>query len=508
MRWRSFIPGLAVVSALVVSSCSSDGAASSAATPTTPSGTSQPATTPAATTSAATTTEAPNTEAPTTATTSAPAIATSATCPDGAPSAIICLTVAVPVDPAVADGPTLDLAVTVRRANDTTWTSPVLSILGTTPSYPWTDPNAATVFDGHDVIWVDQRGAGRSEGVTTCPDLPKFAGEIRTANLGSDALAALKACFAAAAAGPVPFASIFDHNVVAADIGVVRRALGIDAWALYAGSAGADIALHLVDQEPASVTAIVTRTPTAVGAGGSTNDLAAAFARFVADCAAATECSKAGDLEKAFELTYQRLAVPVTTKSLEPGTGTPIVLDQHALLDSLHSIGSVALATSVATLLPGGVDGSSDEAVATAFATSPIDPFAWPYVGDCQSLDYTHPGLITTADDKAGLFAGYTTHRFCDAIGPLPQYPERAQPASDVPVLVVLPSYDPRSSVTTVKQIFGGFPNTTVIEVPGSVDPIQQLRECFFATANAFLADPTGSVDSGCLTSPAVVTLK
>jgi pimeloyl-ACP methyl ester carboxylesterase len=363
------------------------------------------------------------------------------------------------------------------------------------------------VFPGHDMIWVDQRGAGRSEGVTDCPDLPKYAAEIGTARLGPSAVAAFKECFGRAGQSVVPFASMFDHRAVAADIGSVRQALGIATWALYAGSAGADIALHVVDQDPAAVTAIVSRTPTAVGAGVSANNLAAAFARFAADCAAAPKCKANGDLEQALATAYARLATPVTTKMTEPGTGAPIVLDQRLLLDSMQAIGSVALVNNVPSLLPGAVDGSTDEAVAAAYAGAHPDPFAWAFVSRCQNEDYTWPGLVTTANDRAGIFAAFTIKPFCDAVGPLPQFSPRANPTSTVPVLAVLPSYDPRSSVATVQQAFSGFSNLTIIEVPRTVDPLQQLTQCFYTTANAFLAAPSAPLDASCLTSPAISTL-
>jgi pimeloyl-ACP methyl ester carboxylesterase len=525
MHWRSITPTIGVVITLALTSCSSSTASSTppatsaVATTTTAAGATPPTTgvatttapTTAAPTTAAATTAAPTTAAPTTAAPTTvpapPAVATASTCPDGAPATLTCLTVAVPVDPTAPTGKSINLAVTVRRADPTTWTAPVLSILGTTPIYPWTDPNQSKVFPGHDMIWVDQRGAGRSDGVTDCPDLQTYVAEINTAHLGAPAVAAIKACFANAEKSVVPFATVFDHRTVAADIGTVRRALGISTWALYAGSAGADVALHLVDQEPDTVTAIVTRTPTAVGAGISPNNLAAAFARFAADCAAAPTCKTNGDLQQALATTYARLANPVTSKVTEKVTGVPIVLDQRVLLDSMQSIGSIALAPLVPPRLSAGDVGGSDTAVATAYAEAHIDTYEWVLVAHCQSTDYTFPGLTTTSDDQAGLFKGFTIKPFCDAVGPMPQYPARATPTSKVPVLAVLPSYDPRSSVTTTKQVFSGFADTTIIEVPRIVDPIQQLTDCFYATANAFLAAPGAKLDASCLTSPAVSTL-
>lgn len=509
MRRTTSIATLTVALALTVTACGSS-SSSSGSIPPISSGT----TTPPTTTVVSPTTAAPPSTTPSTipsATTTTVVKATpkpvSSPCPAGAAADLACFKVAVAVDPAAAS-PTLDLAVTVRRANPSAWNKPVLSILGTTPTYPWTDAAAGNVFAGHDVIWVDQRGAGRSDGLTACPDLAKFPAEIQTDNLGPDAVAAFKACFAKANAASMPFASMFDHRIVATDIDTVRRALGIDTWALYAGSAGADIALQLVDIAPASVTALVTRTPTAVGAGVSTNNVADAFDRFTADCAAAPKCATAGDLHKVLTAAYARFATPVTTKVLEDGTGVPIVLDRHTLLAGVQAIGNTAIAPNVPSALTGGVDGTSDEFVARAFQSLPIDAFAWSFVARCQQKDYSNPGLTQTANDHAGIFAEYSTKRFCDAVGPVPQYSARANPTSTVPVLAVLPAYDPRGSVTTTKAIFAGFAHTTIVEVPRIVDPLSQLRDCFYTTANAFLSNPTAPLDATCLTAPAVSTLK
>ena len=271
--------------------------------------------------------------------------------------------------------------------------------------------------------------------------------------------------------------------------------------------AGADIALQLVDHDPASVSAIVSRTPTAVGAGLNPNNLAAGFARFAADCAAATKCKANGDLQQALAKTYARFATPVTTKVTEKVTGVPIVFDQRLLLDSMQTIRDLKFAPLVPGRLAGSVSGATDTVVATAYAEVQVDPWAWTLPTHCQSADYLWPGLVTTSDDQAGIFKAFTNKPFCDAVGPLPQFSPRANPTSSVPVLAVLPSYDIRSSVTTTKLIFGGFANTTIVEVPRIADPLQQLTDCFYATANAFLAAPGEKLDASCLTSPAISTL-
>ena len=364
------------------------------------------------------------------------------------------------------------------------------------------------MFTGHDVVWIDQRGVGRSDGVTDCPDLAKYPVEIQTGNLGKPAVDAFQACFKLAENNAVPFASIFDHGVVAADYSVVRRALGIASWSLYAGSAGADIAVHLVNLEPQTIKAIVTRSPTAVGAGLSPNNLADAFARYAADCAAAPKCAANGDLRAVVAAIYEREKTPIVTKTIEKGTGIAAVLDHQNLFGGIESaMGNVALSPGLPGLLKGIVDGSTDEAVAGAFASYPYDTFAWGFPGNCGDDDYVAPGLVHTESDHAGIFATYSSADVCSQYGPIPKRTVPPKVTSDIPVLAVIPSYDARSSDTTAAAVFAGFSTTTIVDVPRIVDPLTQLTDCFYATANTFLADPAGKLDTSCLTSPAVSTL-
>ncbi len=239
------------------------------------------------------TTNAPTTTAPVPVPTPVPT-----TCPPTAPAGLTCATVAVPVDPSKPSGPTLNVAITMRRADGSSWASPILVLNGTAPNYGSADPRRSTELIGHDLVFIDQRGIGRSDGAVACTGLDKYTAERNELCSGEKAVATFKACLATQTGGPVPVDSIFNHDVVASDIGVVRRALGIDRWSVDAPNGGVDIALRMVSGDPGTVASIATRSPQVVGIGESPNTMADGFDRFAADCAAATTCSANGDLKK------------------------------------------------------------------------------------------------------------------------------------------------------------------------------------------------------------------
>ncbi len=83
------------------------------------------------------------------------------------------------------------------------------------------DPDKPS-FVGHDLIDIDWRGQGRSDGVSTCSGLHDYTGEINTWRLSSAATAAAKACIAKA--DPAQLALVLDHSVFAADVVAVRHA--------------------------------------------------------------------------------------------------------------------------------------------------------------------------------------------------------------------------------------------------------------------------------------------
>lgn len=313
----------------------------------------------------------------------------------------------------------------------------------------------------------------------------------------------MKACLAKATANDVPLRSTIDHSVAAADIVAIRRSLGIDSWMLFTTVGAADIAMHLFKADAAAITAYAARDPYAVGTAGDTTSLAEAFDRFAADCAASPTCATNGDLRAKFAAGLARLKTPITTKTVEKVTGNPGVV-----LDALSTQTGVRFALrtpNFAGLLPGllgGIGtGEADEVVAGFNAsTEAISEPAGVAFG-CQDLGYEFPPLAPAGDDKAGLFAGMTIKRYCDAIGPIPKLDAPPKITSHIPVFVMLSSYESRSSETIAKSLFSGFTNATFVPVPG-VSAAGIKIGCYPTTIAAFFNAPTAPLDASCLSSP------
>ena len=202
---------LAVIASLAFAAtgcASSTGSASSSSPSTAASSTlvvtatSGPATTASSTTSAAPTTTAVTTTTAAVTTTTAPVpkggvpkppagyvqpAATPADCAPGGPGDH-CYTATVPVDPTHPDAGSLKLAVVTRRADPATWTSPVLIFNQQAVSLTFGPPPAPTYFTGHDLVWVDGRGASRSDGAVDCSGLAKLPGQLGTANVAAPGL--------------------------------------------------------------------------------------------------------------------------------------------------------------------------------------------------------------------------------------------------------------------------------------------------------------------------------
>ena len=309
-----------------VSACSS--ANTTTATPTTapPAAATTVAATKVPTTAATTTIAATTTVATTTGKAAAPV---AASCPEGAPTSLACKTVAVALDPAKPDGAKIDLAVTVRQADASKWTSPIV-VAGPVSwaALAYLDP-ATPSFVGHDLIEIDWRGEGRSDGGSAkCPALKDYTGEFNTWRLSSSAATAAKACLAKG--DPAILALQLDHSVSAADVVAVRRALGIDKWMMWAGTGNVDHAMHILKLDGAAVTAFMARDPYVIGTPTTATASAEAFDRFAADCAKSPKCAANGDMKALLAKALDRLKIPVTTKTLDKATPRRLLISARS----------------------------------------------------------------------------------------------------------------------------------------------------------------------------------
>jgi pimeloyl-ACP methyl ester carboxylesterase len=167
-----------------------------------------------------------------------------------------CGKLTVPLDPAAADGATIEIFVArVAALSAEPRLDPLLLIAG--------GPGQSTVdfylqlrgaFEQarreRDVILVDQRGTGRSAEGFACeaPD------DLSLDTAGPDVLArVIDACVAELEHDP----RFYTTSVAVRDLDAVRAALGIEAWNVYGVSYGTRVAQHYLRQYPEHVRSVV-----------------------------------------------------------------------------------------------------------------------------------------------------------------------------------------------------------------------------------------------------------
>lgn len=306
----------------------------------------------------------------------------------------------MPIDPADAGRGTVDLGVTARRAKPDSWNSPVLVIADSHSRYSRAIAGAPTKLGDHDIIWIDQRGSGRSAAYKPCDEAGTFVAKLNSIDIDAKLGTLLRECVNSVRNASLPLDTVVNQDFTAEDFDLVRQALGVKKWSIYTGNLGADIALRMVNHHPETVTALVALAPSVAGTSLTPASAEAAFRLFAADCAAIPKCAATGDLNAVLDAEIKRFTPGIVTKTPDPISGGFVRLDAPSLL---YATGVAMSDASLAPLLPGLMaglaDGTADELVAGFFANRPGD-LADPLnsVLECQQLALNRPATSVHGD--------------------------------------------------------------------------------------------------------------
>lgn len=451
------------------------------------------------------TTAAPATAAPTTAPTKAGPVAVSEPCPPQATPSEKCFHVAVPLDYAHPDGPTMNIGVTIVKATDAKGdaiVSPVLTLLNDFYSLSFAFP-PPDQFAGHDVVYVDRRGTSDRSGsvLPNCPGMSVFTPELNIRRIGTTLAGLLASCVSNAMKAPTPLAMIVDRDLAAADLATVRKALAIEKWAIHTAGMGVDVALRLMNRDPGAVTAILAETPAVQGKGITATTALGAFDRFAADCAKVPACAAKGDMNALLAKSMERAKAIIITRVPAGAGGGGVNIDRRALIGGVNNaLRRPVFLPRLSDLLIGEATGAGDDITGGLYAQTPAPQNAPTLVTGCQN---------TSGDGFARADAGKITNNpwtflndedVCDAIGTIPVINPPPSVSASIPVLSAQGDYQPAQSVEKTKAIFAGFPNTQIVSVPGNSYPPDCFRQ---SVGQAFFDAPTKPVDTSCLTNPA-----
>jgi pimeloyl-ACP methyl ester carboxylesterase len=167
-----------------------------------------------------------------------------------------CSTLRVPEDPAVPDGPMLELAVARIPAQAAAPLPDPLVLIQGGPGgssidlYMQLRGAFAGVRQRRDIVVMDQRGTGRSAAGFEC-ETPKDL-DIETA--AAELLATLvRDCLGAIERDP----RVYTTSVAVRDLDALRAALGVETWNIYGVSYGTRVAQHYLRRYPEHTRSVI-----------------------------------------------------------------------------------------------------------------------------------------------------------------------------------------------------------------------------------------------------------
>ncbi len=449
---------------------------------------------------------------------------------DDGPASIVCGYVSSPLHHAEPDGPTVELAVVTYEGRASAEHDRPLVVLGGGPGEAMVEPFLAEpsfreLFDiGPDLIVVDQRGVGASEPALECPQVFDDPEQGLTPQQEADAfIEELLGCRERLAEDGIDLGA-FNHLANAADVDVVRRALGHDEIDVRGTSYGSQVALLAAQMRPETIGAVVLSSP--VDPTRNWVELAPAgiqqALREVADaCERDAGCSDAfGDVDELVDATVARLddepeEVEVDLPDIEATTLT---------YTPAQFLGGLSLLFYV----PDGV------AVVPAFAAAAADGDLSPVAELTVTLEQqiagalsvgmqysmlctgegglvTEQGLRAATDDGPieeywipdNIIAGDRLGELCDEWGvPVVYDPDEITLDHDVPTLIVTGEFDHVTPPELGESVARQLDDHVLIEVPAAGHgPLEALGPCGAQIAGGFLLDPTTAPDDTCATS-------
>jgi pimeloyl-ACP methyl ester carboxylesterase len=436
-----------------------------------------------------------------------------------------CGMVTMPEDHSSPDGPSIQLAVAVVHSSGGTPASDPLLFINGGPGARTLDSmslwletfSLGPLLIQRDIIFFDQRGTGYSQPALVCPESPSANPLVALQDAAS-----LTACRDRLAKSGINLGA-YTSVQNAADISVLREALGYDRWNLYGVSYGTRIALTTLRDHPEGVRSIILDAITPIEANLLLEDpvyAQRALHHLFAACRTDPVCRTAyPDVERVYDELVDELAQnPISLKITNPNTGQTKVEKYNGtmlngtILGMLGSPEAAGIPGLIYELRAGNYSPiiadleSAWEAEKTA-AVKPAPVGAQlavicgeeaPFVAReemAQVLD-AHPpetNFLTVIDS--------TFYTACQVWGLGPAEPTKNAPVgSDVPVLILAGEYDTARPPDEARRAAEPLTNSTVVEFPGAGHAVALAGTCPLDVMAQFLDDPTTPPDTHCTT--------
>ena len=443
-----------------------------------------------------------------------------------------CGSIEVYAYPGVENSPTIELTVAIfRSSSDTPAPDPVIYLEGgpggdSLEVLPLVfERSFAHLLEDRDVIFFDQRGTGYSSPSLACPEVRELGFEIIDDVLTPDQqvdmlMGALTGCrdrLVSEGAQLDAYSSVSS----ASDLDALRRSLGYEEWNLYGISYGTRLALTTMRTQPQGLRSVVLDSVYSpdddlyVEAPGNLDRaLAELFEGCVLDDACAREYP---DLEQRFYDTIETLQDnPVRALVTDVFTGE--VYD--AVFDGAAFGGIVFQSLYSAELIPNLpkliYDVSEGELydlalLATTFmANGEFVSMGMQFSVQCHeeasfsSRDQTVAALAEYPNLEpifgASVNTGVAVFDVCDMWGAgAADLVENETVTSTIPTLILAGEYDPITPPRWGREVAETLDASVFVDLPGVGHGPSASVECPQALVRAFLADPTGDLDTSCV---------
>jgi pimeloyl-ACP methyl ester carboxylesterase len=427
----------------------------------------------------------------------------------------------VPETRGKSDSRTLKLWTAIARADEPSAQPPLLYLHGGPglatvdyffPYFPKSKTWPALRVD-RDLIYLDQRGTGRSE-PTFCPELKTELEALRKQALPAAIdMQRTRAAFSACRSklGPAGFAiASLNTSATVEDAEDLRRALKIKQWSVYGVSYGTLVALDYLRRHPASIHAAVLDSvypPNSMHGHEQMTATALGYAAVQRACDRQPDCkARFPDIVGSLTVATQRLDTAplaatdggrikgarlrgalwnmLVTSDTVPWV--PLAIDRAAAGDQASIRGVVSLF--------GGFDGFGDYSPGQALAVNCHDVGVGRKATSVRLAQQRYPWLadadaIPEADDV-----------LCTA-----WQPEEASMAflapvrSNVPTLLYGGEFDPATPFEDAVLASRHLARATVVEVAGASHATMGRDDCTRAIARSFLRNPTLQPNLACL---------
>jgi len=388
-----------------------------------------------------------------------------------------------------------------------------------------TKATIARIAGGHDLILVDQRGAGLSQPSLSCPEVVTAQrGLLRRPLLQAaqvDTIArAAGQCHDRLARAGVNLAA-YTTEAAAADIAALGPALGYQQVDLYGVSYGTRLALTTMRLFPTGIRGVIldgVLPPQVDLFMQYPVSMAHAFSVLVAGCDASLACNHAyPHLDREFVSRVGHLNARPATVSLDDGSGAVVLtgdLLARLVINALYTTSSIpAIPYLINSVFHGrygviaaiyaGLDTATDDALHLGAY----------YSVECgEDSPFTTPAGIATAaralptqlragvldDPQSGLIGAAACRRWTV---PTVDVAQKMAVSSAIPTLILTGEYDPITPSSLGALAARTLSRSFVFTYPGLGHGSFLLNPCATTMAEEFLADPTHSPDATCMTS-------